>query len=101
MTQDYDRLAEELDKLEGTGRELEGFVPVKNKPHRGPPRTTVSIRMSTAELTEILDAAGVLRLNASEFIRDAALRQARQVQAGVEAARAAHSNTQRGDCNER
>jgi hypothetical protein len=81
----------ELESRKGTERELEGFSPVKGRVRPGP-RAVVSIRLSSEEFGEITDAAAVLGRNVSEFIRDAALKDARVIHAGVEAART-HAST--------
>lgn len=80
MTITDKELAEELDKLKGTGRELEGFVPVPGKGTKTP-RSVLSIRMSSEELHRIEKAATGVDENVSEFIRNAALARTGQYQA--------------------
>ena len=81
-------LAEELDALKDSGHELDGFTPIRARVAKAP-RSVVSLRMSPQELHEIIAAADVLDRNVSEFIREAALKEARLAQAGIDAARKA------------
>jgi uncharacterized protein (DUF1778 family) len=84
--EEFDKEIAELESRKDTDRELEGFVPVKARISKNL-RSMVSIRMSPSELSEIVAAAGVVDQNVSEFIREMALKGARQVRAGVEEAR--------------
>lgn len=90
MSGDKKALAEELDKRKDSGHELDGFRLVGRLSPRQP-RAVVSVRLGASELQEITGAAQVYGQNVSEFIREAALREARQVDAGIERARAAVS----------
>ena len=95
MTNERDRLIRDLESRKGTDQELEGFVPVRARIRRGP-RAVVSIRLSSSELQKISTAAAVLGRNTSEFIREAALKEARLARAGIEAARDALTARQAG-----
>ena len=86
MTNDWRAAAEEMDALKDTGRELEGLVRVNARVSKNP-RDVVSVRMSPDELSEIAAAAGAIEQNVSEFIREAAMKQAREVKAGANQAR--------------
>lgn len=87
MTTEREALARELDALKDSGHELDGFIRVPARVSKTP-RAVVSFRLSPSELQEVIEAAGVLDRNVSEFIREAALKEARQIRAGVEEARA-------------
>jgi uncharacterized protein (DUF1778 family) len=86
-------LADEVAELEGrrgTAREVEGFTRIgRLKPRQREARAVLSVRMNSSEMREIAEACGVLERNVSEFIREAALKEARQVRAGIEEARRA------------
>jgi hypothetical protein len=86
MTNEREEIIRDLESRKDTGRELEGFVPVRARIRPGP-RAVVSIRLTSAELREIVAAAEVLERNTSEFIREAALKEARLARAGIKAAR--------------
>jgi mobilization protein NikA len=88
MTSDWKAAAEEMDALKDSGREMEGLVRVNAKVSKHP-RDVVSVRMAPEELSEISSAAGAIEQNVSEFIREAALKQARDVRAGADQARRA------------
>ena len=88
MTNDWRAAAAEMDALKDTGRELDGLVRVNARVSKNP-RDVVSVRMSPDELSEITAAAGAIDKNVSEFIREAALKQAKQVRAGADQARRA------------
>jgi hypothetical protein len=78
----------ELESRRDTDREIEGFTPAgRLKPKEA--RAVLSIRMSASERREIAAIAATLGRDVSEFIRDAALKEARLAQAGIDAARAA------------
>jgi hypothetical protein len=91
MTEREQTLADEVAELEsrrGTERELEGFSRMgRLRPREREARAVLSIRMNSSEMREIATAAGVLERNVSEFIREAALKEARQVRAGIDEAR--------------
>ena len=83
----------ELESRRGTDHELDGFTRVGRLPSRQKEaRAVISLRMSASEMQEITAAARALELNVSEFIREAALRDARQVRAGIAEARQAALN---------
>ena len=86
MTNDWRAAAEEMDALKDTGRELDGLVRVNARVSKNP-RDVVSVRMSPDELGEIAAAAAAIDQNVSEFIREAALKQAKDVMAGASQAR--------------
>jgi uncharacterized protein (DUF1778 family) len=75
-----------MDTLKDSGREMDGLVRVSAKVSKNP-RAVVSVRMSPDELSEISKGAGAIDENVSEFIREAALRRARDVMAGADQAR--------------
>ena len=83
---EVDQIRDELELRKDTDRELEGFEPIKGRVKPGP-RAVVSVRLSSDELREITEAANVLGRNVSEFIREAALKDARITKAGVAAVR--------------
>src|SRR5687767_14321801 len=86
-------LAEEVEELErrrDTERELEGFTRAgRLRPTTKEARAVLSIRMSASEMREITESAEVLGRNISQFIREAALKEARLARAGINAAREA------------
>lgn len=71
------KLAEEIDKLKGTGHELDGYVPVEGPTVKNP-RAVLSIRMGNDELDQIEAKANEIGVNVSEFIRTAALQRAQE-----------------------
>jgi uncharacterized protein (DUF1778 family) len=77
-----------MDALKDSGREMDGLVRVNAKVSKNP-RAVVSVRMSPEELSEISKGAGAIDESVSEFIREAALRRARDVMAGADQARRA------------
>jgi hypothetical protein len=81
-----ERLIKDIESRKDTDRELEGYSRVRGRAGPGP-RAVVSVRLSSDELKEITAAAGVFDRNVSEFIREAVLKEARQVRAGIEEAR--------------
>jgi uncharacterized protein (DUF1778 family) len=84
--EERDRLRQELDALKDTGHELDGFTRVQARISKTP-RAVISFRAADSELQEMVDAAKALDRNLSEFIREAALKEARQVRAGINEAR--------------
>lgn len=85
---DWRLAAAEMDALRHTGQELDGLVRVNARVAKNP-RAVVSVRMSPEELSEIVSAAGAIDQNVSEFIREAALKQALAVKTGADQARQA------------
>ena len=83
---DLEQLRRELDALKDSGHELDGFVRVQARIAKTP-RAVISFRAAGSELQEMADAAKALDRNLSEFIREAALKEARQVRAGISEAR--------------
>src|SRR4051794_34171332 len=79
MTNDSDYGAEiaRLDALKDTGHELDGAVRADGVISKAP-RDVFSLRISAAELTEVMTAAQARGQNLSEFIRNAALHEARE-----------------------
>jgi hypothetical protein len=86
MTAEREALAQELDALQNSGHELDGFTAVRARVSKMP-RAVISLRVRASELKEITTAAEVLERNVSEFIREAALKEARQIRAGINEAR--------------
>jgi hypothetical protein len=84
-SKEKEELIRELDSRKDSGLEFEGFVPVKARVNKNP-RAVMSLRMSSEELREISEAARVYGQNMSEFVREAAVRAARQTRAAIELA---------------
>lgn len=74
---DYDAEIARLDALKDTGHELDGAVRIDAMASKAP-RDVFSLRISSDELTELAAAARARGQNLSEFIRNAALRDARE-----------------------
>jgi uncharacterized protein (DUF1778 family) len=68
----YEEMIREAEEVKDTERELEGLVPVKARVAK-PVRAVYSVRMSSAELTEISVAAKNRGLTVSDFMRRASL----------------------------
>jgi hypothetical protein len=73
---DYDAEIARLDALQDTGHELDGAIRVEVVTPKSA-RDVFSLRISAAELTEVAAAARSRGQNLSEFIRNAALKEAR------------------------
>ena len=86
-SKEREQLRRELDALEGTGRELDGFTRVRARITKTG-QDQVLFSLPPSEFQEIVEAAQALDRNVSEFIREAALKEARQVRAGINEARA-------------
>lgn len=71
-----EELARQYDERLAEGREFDGLVPVKARVAKDV-RATTSVRLTPAELTEIVAAAKKRDLTMSDFIRQAALAAAR------------------------
>jgi uncharacterized protein (DUF1778 family) len=72
MTETDEEIIRYYDRLRAEGRELEGLVPVKARVAKNP-RAVYSVRMSSAELTEISEAAKQNDMTVSDFMRQASL----------------------------
>ena len=68
----YKELVREAEAFKDTERELEGLVPVKARVAK-PVRAVYSVRMSSAELTQISEAARRRGITVSDFMRQASL----------------------------
>jgi uncharacterized protein (DUF1778 family) len=69
-------LAREIDELKDSGRELDGYIPVKARVSETP-RAVFSLRLAPGELAEISKAAQERRSSVGDFVRSAALAAAR------------------------
>ena len=68
----YEEMVREAEAVKDTEREIEGLVPVKARVSR-PVRAVYSVRMNSAELTEISEAAKQNDMTVSDFMRQASL----------------------------
>jgi hypothetical protein len=69
--------AEEMDALKDSGREFEGLERVNAKVSKTP-RDVIVLEMSSAEFSEVVEAARNLDQPVDDFIRSAAVAKARE-----------------------
>jgi hypothetical protein len=83
----YNDMAKQAETLKEQGRELEGLVPVKGRVAKDV-RAVFSLRLAPAELEEITNAASLQGIKVGDFIRQSALKGAREVTSGTRLAKA-------------
>ena len=72
----YDAMARKWDEKFERGEEMEGMVRVNARVGKEP-RAVFSLRLSGAELTELVEAANKRNIKVGDFIRTVALNEAR------------------------
>jgi uncharacterized protein (DUF1778 family) len=84
----YKEMADEIDELKDSGRELEGLRPIRARVAKNP-RAVLSFRVTPGELQSITLAAKARGMNVSDFVRAATLAATQDENAVTQGERAA------------